>query len=186
MKKNYNKILFTYLKYKHSISVWKADVHSMITFNFHPTVYHQNVTSLQHSFQQRSERMSSHWVEDDLTCANGALGTLEPMKGATLVISETRLSNPSIIAPFLAELGHGRRLGWHTERRRTSKLPRHKMLERDMMWDNERAAQCAASPLDPRFKEPPWGTISEAETSEAYSKISKAVVAAMKKQQHVS
>lgn len=92
-----------------------ADVHSMITFNFHPTVYLQNVTSLQHSFQQRSEKMSSHWADDDLTCANEALSTREPTKDATLVISEERMPNPSIIAPRLAKLGHGRKLGWHTK-----------------------------------------------------------------------
>lgn len=41
-----------------------------------------------------------------------------------------------------------------------------------------------ASALDPRFKDLPF--LSEAETNETYSKMTDAVVAAIKKQQNIS
>lgn len=51
-------------------------------------------------------------------------------------------------------------------------------------YANERETLCMASARDPRFKDLPF--LSEAETNGTYSKMTDAVVAAIKKQQNVS
>ncbi|XP_060746823.1 E3 SUMO-protein ligase ZBED1-like [Tachysurus vachellii] len=118
--------------------------------------------------------------EADITCAEEVLKALKPMKNATLVMSEESMPTLSVIAPLYSKLVMG-----------TEESPDDTKTAKDIKaaiaqdlgkrYANERETLCMAA-LDPRFKDLPF--LSEMEIKETYSKMTDAVVAAIKKQQN--
>ncbi|XP_046692240.1 E3 SUMO-protein ligase ZBED1 [Silurus meridionalis] len=117
--------------------------------------------------------------EADITCAEEVLKALMPTKNATLVMSEEPTF--SVIAPLYSKLVMG-----------TEESPDDTKTAKDIKaaiaqdlgkrYANERETLCMASALNPRFKDLPF--LSEMEIKETYSKMTDAVVAAIKKQQN--
>lgn len=132
---------------------------------------------------RKSEKEIFTLTEADITCAEEVLKALKPMKDATLVMSEESMPTLSIIAPLHAKLIVGTEESPHDTQ--TVKDIKTAIAE-DMAkrYSSDREMLSMASAVDPRFKELPF--LSEAESSETYSRLTDAVAAAIKKQQNVS
>ena len=138
---------------------------------------------------RRSEKDIFTLSKSDITCAEEVVRALKPMKDAILVMSEESMPTLSLIAPLHAKLLMS------AEESPDDDTQTVKDIKAAIAQDlgkrcNERktlymaSADAAVDQLISRFKDLPF--LSEAEASETYSRLTKAVVAVIKKQQNVS
>lgn len=144
-----------------------------------PAIY----AALLSSEVRKSEKDVFTLNEADITCAEEVLKALKPMKNATLVMSEESMPTLSVIAPLYSKLVTGTEES--LDDTKTAKDIKAAIAQ-DLgkRYADERETLCMASALDPRFKDLPF--LSETEIKETYSRMTDAVVAAIKKQQNVS
>ncbi|CAI5660053.1 unnamed protein product, partial [Oreochromis niloticus] len=130
---------------------------------------------------RKSEKEIFTLSESDITCAEEVVRALKPMKDATLVMSEESMPTLSIIAPLHAKLVMGAQESVDdTSTVRDIKTAIAEDLGK--RYVNERATLWMASTVDPRFKDLPF--LSEAETSETYSRLLDTVVTVIKKEKN--
>ncbi len=144
-----------------------------------PAIY----AALLSSEVRKSEKDVFTLNEADITCAEEMLKALKPMKNATLVMSEESMPTLSVIAPLYSKLVTGTEES--LDDTKTAKDIKAAIAQ-DLgkRYADERETLCMTSALDPRFKDLPF--LSETEIKETYSRMTDAVVAAIKKQQNVS
>lgn len=131
---------------------------------------------------RKSEKEIFTLSELDITCAEEVIKALNPMKDATLVMSEESVPTLSIIAPLHAKLVQS-----------TEECSDDTQIVKDIKAAiaqdlgkrySEKAILYMASAVDPRFKDLPF--LSEAEKSETYARLTDAIMATIKKQPDVS
>lgn len=111
------------------------------------------------------------------------LKALKAMKNTTLVISEESMPTLSVIALLYSKFVMGTEES--LDDTKTAKDIKASIApDLGKRYANERETLCMASALEPRFKHLPF--LSETEIKETYSKMTDAVLAAIKKQQNVS
>lgn len=121
--------------------------------------------------------------EADITCVEEVLKALKPMKNATLVMSEESMLTLSVIAPLYSKLVTGTEESLD-DTKTAKNIMATTAQDLGKRYANERETLCMESALDPRFKDISF--FSETEIKETYSRMTDAVVAAIKKQHNVS
>ncbi|XP_046692045.1 E3 SUMO-protein ligase ZBED1-like isoform X2 [Silurus meridionalis] len=119
--------------------------------------------------------------EAHITCAEEVLKALKPIRNATLVMSEESMPTLSVIAPLYSKLVMGSEES-PDDTKSAKDIKAAIAQDLGKRYANERKTLCMASALDPRFKDLPF--LSEMEIKETYSRMTDAVVAAIKKQQN--